>query len=85
MQMPPLSFAVRGLPAEDVLQVYEKGTEQEKKELLQYHHEAFEKIIENHMRSAAEAEESDRPGVANSEREQGQKLIDELQRLSDGA
>jgi GGDEF domain-containing protein/2'-5' RNA ligase len=82
MQMPPLSFAVRGLPAEDVLQVYDVATKQEKRELLQYQTSAFERLIEKHMEAAARAEYEDKADVAKSEREQGQKLIDELHKLS---
>ena len=40
-----LLFAVKGHPAEDVLNVYEKATDQEKRDLLRYDHEAFERLV----------------------------------------
>jgi 2'-5' RNA ligase len=83
MQMSPLGFAVRGLPAEDVLQVYQVATDQEKRELLEYHASAFDKLIEQHMEAAARAESEDQPKVAETERKEAQQLIDELQRLSE--
>lgn len=80
--MPPIAFAVRGLPAEDVLKVYEKATDQEKRDLLRYQHESFERVIEKRREAAARAQFEDRVNDANEQRQEAQRLVQEFRKVS---
>jgi hypothetical protein len=82
MRMPPIAFAVRGLSAEDVLQVYEKATDQEKRDLLRYQHESFEHVIEKRMEAAARAQFEDRVNDANEQRQEAKRLVQEFQKMT---
>ena|SRR5438105_4483019 len=82
MQMSPIAFAVRGLPAEDVLQVFKVATAEEKRDLLMYEQGAFERVIEKHMEAAALAESEDREVEALADREEAEKLIAEMQAVA---
>ena len=82
MRMPPIAFFVRGLSAEGVPKVYEKGTEQEKRDLLRYDREALVRVIDNRLESAARAKFEDRLDDANRERHEASRLAHEFQQFS---
>jgi hypothetical protein len=84
MQEPPLVFAVRGFKPEEVLSVYQKATEQEKKDLVHWKPESFKRLIRQHYENAAKANADGRADEARAEKAEGQALIKEVEGTAAG-